>query len=224
MIYLVRAELAENKQSSLSGAIALKIRIEEATGLPCLIRWFSDVSLAEVRRLPVRAIVIAGFAADIEMMGEAAFRPLTEVVMGADVPIMGICGGHQVLGCMFGGDPWQNFPMRPLRAGEPDVSDYHPGVFKEWGFHTVRKLGNDPLFDGLPDDMVFSQSHYCEVKTLPPDFDLIATNDNCRVQAMRHRSRPIWGTQFHWERFTNHYPHGRTVMENFFGEAGIPVA
>jgi GMP synthase (glutamine-hydrolysing) len=221
MIYLVRAELPENRQSSITGAIPLKMLLEDATGLPCLIRWFADASLDEVRALSVKAIVIAGFGSDIQAIGETPFRRLSQLVRGTGVPIMGICGGHQVLGCIFGGDPWENYPMRPLRPGEPDVTDYQPGMFKEWGFCAVRKVGADPLFDGLPDDMVFSQSHYCEIKKLPPEFDIIAKNDNCRVQAMRHRTRPVWGTQFHWERATTHYPHGSTVMANFLRLADV---
>lgn len=60
------------------------------------------------------------------------------------------------------------------------------------------------------------------MKAVPPGFEVIASNENCRVQAMRHRTRPIWGTQFHWERYSDEHPHGRTIMLNFLRVAGLP--
>src|SRR5947207_1268906 len=67
---------------------------------------------------------------------------------------------------------------------------------------------------------VVRESHVCEIKRLPACFDLIATNENCRVQAIRHRDRPLWGTQFHPELYQEAAPHGRAVLRNFFGMAG----
>ena len=143
MIYLVRVELPQNKQQAMEKAVPTKLRLEEAGGAPCLVRWFADVSSAEVESLPVRAIIIAGFGPDIQEIGEPAFRPLAEVIRKTSLPVIGICGGHQLLGCIFGGDPWVNYPMRPLRPGEPDIAEYHPGMFKEWGFYRVRRLSDD---------------------------------------------------------------------------------
>ncbi len=65
--------------------------------------------------------------------------------------------------------------------------------------------------------------HYCEVKKLPPEFVLLASNENCRIQAMRHASRPLYGVQFHPESYVETYPHGRTILRNFFRLAGLTV-
>ena len=108
--------------------------------------------------------------------------------------------------------------MRPLAAGEADGEPgYHPGWFTEKGMQPVRVIQReDPLFAGLPETIMVLESHYCEVKALPPGWVLLASNGNCRVQAMRHPERPVYGTQFHPEGFTEYYPHGRTILENFF--------
>jgi GMP synthase (glutamine-hydrolysing) len=115
-------------------------------------------------------------------------------------------------------------PMRALRPGEPQIGTVNTdskGWFVEQGFYPIRIVQADPLFDGLPDPFIVRESHTCEVKTLPPGFDLLATNDNCRVQAMKHRDRPLYGTQFHPEAWQEEYPHGREIVRNFFRIAGV---
>jgi GMP synthase (glutamine-hydrolysing) len=112
--------------------------------------------------------------------------------------------------------------MRKLRPGEPDWHDsYRPGYFKEKGIHAVEIVKRDPLFAGLPRKMLLPEAHYCEVKKLPPGFSLLATNANCRIQAMRCDERPIYGVQFHPEAWTDHYQDGKRIMTNFFRIAGL---
>ena len=100
---------------------------------------------------------------------------------------------------------------------EPDLQPaYHPGYFKETGFHHIRILQRDPLFRGFRNTLVCLESHYCEVKTLPKEFVPLAATDECSVQAYRHRSKPLYGVQFHPEGYTEHYPDGRKLLANFF--------
>jgi GMP synthase (glutamine-hydrolysing) len=91
----------------------------------------------------------------------------------------------------------------------------------EQGFYPVRIVKDDPLFEGVPDPFVVRQSHYCEVKTLPEAFELLASSEECRIQAMKHKTRLIYSTQFHPEGYVENYPDGRTILCNFFGMAGI---
>lgn len=134
---------------------------------------------------------------------------------------MAICGSHQLIGCMYNLDlhsvsKLRDEPMRKLRPGEPDLADYHPGYFKEYGFYPVDIIRDDPIFEGLPNPFIVREAHYCEVKALPNDFELLASTDECHVQAMKHKSRMIYGTQFHPEAYTETYQHGKVVLENFF--------
>ena len=66
-----------------------------------------------------------------------------------------------------------------------------------------------------------SEAHYREVKTLPRDFVLLASTPEVHVQAYRHKSRPLYGTQFHCEGWVDAYPAGQRVLENFFRLAGV---
>ena len=111
--------------------------------------------------------------------------------------------------------------LRPGEAQVGAVSADNAGFFVEQGFYPIQILKPDPLFAELPDSFVVRESHTCEIKQVPAEFELIATNENCRVQAMKHRSRPLWGTQFHPEAWQDEYPQGRQVLVNFFRLAGI---
>lgn len=58
---------------------------------------------------------------------------------------------------------------------------------------------DNPLFAGI-EALVPVHSHYDEVAGLPPDrFEIIASTDDCAVQAFQVRGRPVWGIQFHPE-------------------------
>lgn len=79
----------------------------------------------------------------------------------------------------------------------------------------------DPLFDGLLDPVYMEEDHYWAVKELPPVLELLATTETCPIQAFRHRERPVYGTQFHPERYDREHPQGRRVLQNFFRIAGL---
>ena len=83
------------------------------------------------------------------------------------------------------------------------------------GFLPVRQVKSDPLFAGLPKTMIMREAHYCEVKKLPPGFVLLATSPMCRIEAMRHKTRPMYGTQFHPEAFAAPWLHGKKLLANF---------
>jgi GMP synthase-like glutamine amidotransferase len=117
----------------------------------------------------------------------------------ADKPIYGICYGHQMVARALGG--------ACRRAAVP-----------EFGWRRVQRVDNT-LWAGL-DDLITVHSHYDEVHDLPADFEVIASTDDCAVQAFQVRGRPIWGTQFHPE-FS--FEDGtRMLQENLRTEALAP--
>jgi GMP synthase-like glutamine amidotransferase len=229
MIIWVRLETVA-KYDAGDGDFKLKRRFEQLSGQPCLALHFSQATPQAVRALRPRALLLSGCGTwfrDFDVRDFYVFEDMINAC--ADVPTIGFCGSHQLLGFMFN-DGFRNLdrvidePMRPLRDGEPQigmVTKDNAGWFIEQGFYPVRTARPDPLFDGLPDPFVVRESHVCEVKRLPPGFDLIATNENCRVQAMKHRERPLYATQFHPEGWQEEYPHGRQILLNFFRLAGI---
>ena len=109
-------------------------------------------------------------------------------------PILGICAGHQYMAKHFGGDAT-------------------PSAVPEFGKAVLTVHEPDVLFSGLPDSFQVWESHNDEVSALPDRFVALASSTNCRVQAMRHRDRPLFGLQFHPE--VEHTEHGAEIFRRF---------
>jgi GMP synthase (glutamine-hydrolysing) len=118
-----------------------------------------------------------------------------DLVRKATFPILGICYGHQIIGSAF------NAPMRDL------------GQMLR-GYEKVSVVRKHPLFDGLPSDLVVAESHRQELVKVPDGFQHLAQSMTSKVEAMVHRSKPIYGVQFHPERSNDEHPHGRTILQN----------
>ena len=95
----------------------------------------------------------------------------------ADVPVLGICWGHQFLAQSLGG--------RVVDMGEHEL-----------GYRTVERRGEDPLFTDVPSSFTAFQTHSDRVAELPPGAVELARN-GFGVQAFRHGAR--YGVQFHPE-------------------------
>ncbi len=125
----------------------------------------------------------------------ALFEPEMQLVRDANFPILGICYGHQIIGSAF------NSPMRDIGQ-----------MLRR--YEQVSLLTNHPLFDGLPSELVVAESHRQELALVPESFLHLARSLSTHVEAIAHRSRPIYGVQFHPERSTDDHPHGRIILQN----------
>ncbi len=204
-----------------------KMRFEEITGHPALIAHYSRVNPDFVQHYPFRAMFIMGFGYGWEKVPVAATYGINDVLHTVDLPVLGACGGHQLIGWLFNNDVrklkgFRDLPMRKLHPGEPDWQHvYHPGYFTETGVQPMEIVQRDPIFRGLKQRFWVPESHYCEVKRLPPNFVHLARNDNCELQCFRHRDKPLYGAQFHAEVWTEHYQDGKQFITNFFRLAGL---
>jgi len=211
----------------------VKVRLEEASGERCLVVPYQEFDLSVVHELRPRAVAMSGFGGHWQDREVEWFWGMDEVLHKADLPIICFCGSHQLLGFSFTRDLHQTQPSggcgatpqpvlcdEPMRKLSPEYE--HPrqaGDLAEYfvaeGFYPIRRTKDDPLFDSLSGTMVMRCWHYCEVKELPPEFELLATSGHCRIEAMRHRSRPLYGTQFHPEAYEDPFLDGRTLLHNF---------
>lgn len=201
-------------------------RFEAASGgRLCLVVPYYHVTLELMASLNPQAVLMSGFARSFEDYAVSTFLGVTDWVRETNLPTLALCGSHQLLGFLFNQDlrateQLCDAPMRRLKPGEPVQNpDYHPDFFMERGFYPLECTHAglaDPLLDGLGQPPYLYESHYCEIKTLPPGFELLASTPECRIQAMRHRERPLYGVQFHPEDYTERFPDGKRVLENFF--------
>ncbi|HET6399458.1 MAG TPA: GMP synthase subunit A [Candidatus Thermoplasmatota archaeon] len=111
-----------------------------------------------------------------------------------DVPILGICAGHQFMARHFGGDA-------------------APGKTPEFGAVEMRVLKEGDILKGVPNPTTVWESHHDEVNVVPRDFEVLAESSTCPVQVMRHAQRPLFGMQFHPE--VEHTQAGLTMFRNF---------
>jgi GMP synthase (glutamine-hydrolysing) len=118
------------------------------------------------------------------------------------VPVLGICGGHQALALAHGGNVTKSY-----------------GLVQ--GFRTVVLEDKDTLLAGLPAKIKVMQSHREQVKLLPPNFVRIATSSETENEGMRHVSLPLYGVQFHPEKWNEENPAGKRILENFIQKIAI---
>jgi GMP synthase (glutamine-hydrolysing) len=109
------------------------------------------------------------------------------------IPILGICGGHQALALAFGGR------VGPIRGVGCECMPYSRD--RQTGVVRLTVTAPDPIFRGIHQDLHIAQSHYDEVKLLPPGFVLLASEKLSPIQIMRHPILPVYGIQGHPERF-----------------------
>jgi len=142
------------------------------------------------------ALVLSGGAPRVGLQNKLG--NCDEYLLHASCPVLGICAGHQFMARFFGGKA-------------------EPAAIPEYGKVEIEVIEEDALFRNLPEKMIVWESHNDEVTELPPNFTLLASSQNCRVQAMRHASRPLFGLQFHPE--VEHTQYGVEIFQNFLEEA-----
>ncbi|MGC9060824.1 MAG: GMP synthase subunit A [Thermoplasmata archaeon] len=147
------------------------------------------------RIMDADGLVLSGGAprigSEIQKLGNVG-----EYINKLEVPILGICVGHQYIAMHFGGTAG---PANIPAYGKVEVSIDKPS----------------DIFDNLPDKFIAWESHNDEVKNMPECFEILAHSENCRVEAMQHKARPIYGVQFHPE--VEHTQYGDQIFKNFIG-------
>ncbi len=192
--------------------------MEDIAGVTCEPILYQQVTPELARQKNIKAIAISGNTTDWEYYDFTTFAPLFEIIKSGTLPVIGLCGGHQLIALAYNVECG---PLRKLKPGEAEVGDFAPGWFKEVGFLPVKVVQEDPIFSGLGQQPVFFESHYWEIKQVPPKFELLASTDECKVQTIRHKQFPIYGTQFHPEVNSAENRDGRALLANFFRIAGV---
>mgnify|MGYP001212005606 FL=1 len=116
-----------------------------------------------------------------------------------EVPILGVCLGHQCIAEAFGG------------------SVVHAGRVMHGKFSPIHHDGKD-LFSGLPQDFRAVRYHSLAIdrKTLPKEILACAFSDDGEIMGIRHDQFPLFGVQFHPESIATEY--GHEMMGNFIAK------
>lgn len=121
-------------------------------------------------------------------------------ILELNVPILGLCYGHQLLMQHLGG-----------KVGKGSVQG-------EYGRAFMNLADDSPLFSGLEKTEPVWMSHGDMVTALPEGFAVIGSTENCRYTAVANEEKNIYGLQFHPE--VTDTPHGMTILDNFLSICG----
>ena len=118
-------------------------------------------------------------------------------LLAGEIPILGICLGHQAICEVFGAKVTY---AKELMHGK----------------QSVAKLDTDSvLFQGMDKEITVARYHSlaAEPESMPKDLKITAVTEDGEVMAVEHRTKPVYGVQFHPESVLT--PEGHRIMENF---------
>ena len=120
--------------------------------------------------------------------------------LGGEMPILGVCLGHQAICAAFGATITY---AKRLMHGKQSLARFDPGC---------------PLFRGCPETAPVARYHSlaADPATLPVCLRVTAETEDGEVMAVRHITLPIYGVQFHPESIMT--PDGKTMLRNFIKE------
>ena len=172
--------------------------VAELGGEPRVVRN-DAVTVEDIRRLRPQAVIISPGPCTPRKAGisEALIREFS-----ADLPMLGVCLGHQAIATALGG--------RVIRAPEP--------VHGRTALVTHTRQG---IFRGLPDPLRVTRYHslIIDEATLPTEIVVTARTRDGIPMAIAHASRPLVGVQFHPEAVLTEG--GHALLRNFLAMAGI---
>ncbi len=116
---------------------------------------------------------------------------------GIDIPIFGVCLGHQAIGQAFGGKVVA--ANQPMHGRASYIYHNHKGIFEQV---------ENPL------QVARYHSLIVEKESLPECLEILALSEQGEIMALRHKVYPIYGVQFHPESILT--KHGRHLMKCFF--------
>ncbi len=182
----------------------------------------SDLAATAAEFQP-EAIVLSGTLRDFDFYNPEILADFAEFIRTTTVPVLGICGGHQMIGLSFG--------ARVVTLDLQEQSARRDGRVTEYQYRLVRIIEpNDPIFAEIdnPHHALWQdytregrilrvwQNHGLQLDQVPAGFQLLATSYLCRNQMMVKRSdgQMIYSVQFHLEKSFEDWNKSRTRWEH----------
>jgi GMP synthase (glutamine-hydrolysing) len=154
-----------------------------------------DISPEEVSALSqkfnVKGLIFSGGPSSVYESDAPKLHPR---ILEVNLPILGLCYGHQLLAQITG-------------------SKVEPATCKEYGIAQVTIDKPVGILEGLNNSEQVWMSHSDTVFAPPPEIESLAHTENCPVAAFRHKTKPIYGLQWHPE--VIHTEKGMRMLQNF---------
>lgn len=168
-------------------------------GADVLVKRNDAISIQEIEDLSPQAVVISPGPCT---PNEAGISVELIRSFAGELPILGVCLGHQAIGAAFGG----KIVRAPQIMHGKTSKIYHDGK---------------TIFTGLPNPFTATRYHslVIEKASLPPVLEISAHTEDGVIMAVRHKEFPVEGVQFHPESILT--TQGKALLANFLtGRAG----
>jgi GMP synthase (glutamine-hydrolysing) len=169
------------------------------------------------------AIVLSGTLRDFDYYKPEILSDFSDFIRATQTPVLGICGGHQLIGLSFG--------ARVVTLDSQEQSERRDNRVTEYQYRLVRIVEpNDPIFEEIDNSqsrvwqtytkegriLRVWQNHGLQLDHVPEGFKLLATSYLCRNQMMVKRSEGqlIYTVQFHLEKSFEDWNKSRTRWEH----------
>ncbi len=139
----------------------------------------------------ITGIIISGAPVILTEIDETHYLKKFDFIKKLNIPVLGICFGHQILGLLFGSKIARGSEVRRKQS--------------------ISFVLNDPLFNNIKNNSKFIEDR-CECISLPKNFILLAKSETCNNEAMKHKHKNIYGIQFHPETSGEI---GKVIIKNF---------
>jgi len=192
MIHLPHHEVIPVLDFGSQYAQLIARRVREAGAFSLLVA--PDTPIETLKQLNPKGVILSGGPASVYEDGAPR---CDEKLFELGVPVLGICYGMQIacqiLGCQV-----------------------DPAEAREYGRAQLHIADHADLLHGVPEQTSVWMSHGDQLSDANHDFNILATTPTCPYAAVRHKSQPFYGVQFHPE--VTHTPHGVDILHNFLYE------
>ena len=163
-------------------------------GTQATIRRNDVISVEEVLCMKPKAIMLSPGPSTPQNAGICL--DLTLAASAENIPLMGVCLGHQTIGEAFGGEV---ISAKSLMHGKTSLIHH----------------ANDQIFEGLPSPFKATRYHSLIVnnKQLPQCLKVTAKTEDGTIMGLKHREKKIFGVQFHPESIASEF--GHKLIQNF---------
>jgi len=142
----------------------------------------------------IKGIILSGGPLNVYQISKYTFN---KKILDLNIPILGICFGHQILSKLNGGRVKQS-------------------KHREFGLANIYRKNNSLLTNNFFTNKKFKRvwmSHADQVSKLPKNFKVIASSDNSKFAIIENKIRKFYGVQFHPE--VTHTKNGKKIISNF---------
>ncbi|MBQ6617353.1 MAG: glutamine-hydrolyzing GMP synthase [Thermoguttaceae bacterium] len=169
-------------------------RVREQNVYCRIVRY--DISAQRIAELSPKGIILSGGPSSVYEAGAPQCDP---DIFKLDLPILGVCYGMQLISKAFGGTV-VNVSTREYGRAQLTVNP-------------SAQTDGAGLFAGFPSNTQVWMSHGDRVENIADSFVTLAQAGSCPIAAVKHKTRPIYGLQFHPE--VTHTPEGGLLLKNF---------